>query len=56
MQRYIVTYTQEVTQPVDGETPEAVGTYAKNFAADRKGMRLLSVVPVATPALPAPAA
>lgn len=52
MNHYTVTYVQEVTQLVKAHTIGDAGAYAKKYAANDKGMRVLSVYPVAPVALP----
>jgi hypothetical protein len=56
MQRFTVTYCQEVVQMVDAPNIESAGRFAQNAAANVKGARVLSVYAGALPALPAPSA
>jgi len=51
MPRFIVTYVQELTQPVNGPSLEDTGAYAWRYAAEHK-LRVLSVYPAPPPADP----
>lgn len=50
--RFVVTYVQEVTQPVDAQNIGDAGAFAKQYAREHKNLRVLSVFPEAEPALP----
>lgn len=58
LRRYIVTYVQECTQPVDAPNIASAGEFAKNYALKHR-LAVLSIYPhtVAPPAnLPSPSA
>ncbi len=57
LKRFIVTYVQEVTQGVQAENLGDAGAYAKDYVAQRKGLKVLYVYPATPdPLTPPPAA
>jgi hypothetical protein len=51
MPQFIVTYVQEATQTVNAADTHAAGALAKQYAAEHKGLQVLSVYRVGDPAV-----